>query len=1837
MKPHLRHLPGVLSLFLLLVLPWNSLCRGQVLPPGDDEPVLRLEPGGPISPVTALAFGKDGQTLYEAGWDKVARVWRWEEAAGRLELDGPSTYRLPIGPGLGGAINALAISPDGDYLALAGNGIVRLGAGFRQNGLMVPVEAVSDDLRLDQGLIYVFSTRNPNQGPRILRGHLGPILALAFAPNQPGKPPLLAATARERGKIGSVRLWNVAEGSYLGGLWDLPDPQFRPGLALSHTGEAPNQVRVAIAWGDGKLRLWDADRAQGRLQTVDDGLFNNALVPFGEPGQYLSAAFDQQQGYGRLQAWQTSAGQPPRPLPDRQIAFRPEPGESVGYIPWALTLASSQAGGPTDLAAVVLVRVPGRGAEAAVENRYELRLIDIRPDHFGTERARVPLWTEGEQRIQPTLASAPGGLWLALAGDPRQAVSLYAIADLLNGRAEPLQQLQGAGETIRQAAFVRRGEDLGLRLNSKLGDPLQEPAADLDDLIFDFPNRQLTAEVENWRLDTPDLTGWNIRREPARLDNEGRAVPAAVLVRKGDGPEVRMQLPSKREVTAFALLPPRPPIQKPVVAVAWQELGEPGLSLHDGSNGEPLRRLTAHSNRIQSLAFSRDGRLLASAAEDRTVCVWSLTDLDDPLGKRKRLEGAYLLEEDSRIVVHLDPEQPARGPNALQEGDILEALIEDSGEVRPLPGYEDFAEAISEKPLGEAIQVRVLGEAGAPRDLLVNLVRGVDERKPLFSLFLTRGETPEDWRWIAWNPLGPYDASGREIEPLLGWHFNTGKADAPATFAKADQYRQFLREGLLGELIERGELPPPVAVRPIKRPEMTLALDPVGSVEDSGQIVLRQSPERLDLLVLDRRFPVDQVESVRWQIGDAPAQDLELTGDRRWSADLAGREWPKGVLEVRVRVCTKEATPQEFVEARTLRVQPPPPQVDGPSSPRPILVGEPRFAYKAEVRPAGGPATVKLIHRLGETTIAEETLNVEAGEPLSIEHPVDLEPGLNTIELIAANVDSLPGFEALETVRLAPLQVHFHKAPAPPPSISLESVVPLQGTEAGTPIPVNGGSIVLSSGRIRISGTIEAEEPLVQAVWVDPAGATRPVDGFEPDREKVFVFQEEIDLEPGPRTFRLRALAGAGDGEAAEALLTVDYQPKVPAVADLELLPGDPVIYPDPEGSTPELQLSARLVEPIDRQDFEAVILLNGEELAEAVEIDLEAGTIAAQISPQPGENRVQVRLSNNWNSQYMTEPVLTTYRRPPRIVEFDRPEVGDEPLVEISARLQSPSDRPPTRGEIQVLSNEGGTLRTVDLGAEAFQVEEEGGDTWTLKGRDVPLESGENTLRLLAWNADGPTLEAGHLKGVNYKARPPKKPTAEFLSPDRDTTISKAEAKVTIRVVSESPLRTVELLRLESETSREVLHKVEVESIQPDARGRFEYRQEIPIALNVRENPLRLLARNAGGEAIDSLVLSYVPSPPKVVIEAVEPKVRGGRILTPNPDERGQPIFEEATDGQLWLRGRVTWNDEAARNLYSASLVEVRVNGLRHTYADLTPIDNSPLEMEFRASLLLRQDENEVEVRLPGVPLRSSDRTNLKLSCFAPQTRQRLHLLIIGVGNPDEAGLRRQALNALNGEFREGSEEIFTAPAFYEGRIYGPVCDDVQLTRVFGQLERIRRAIDPLLGSPDAPQEVIVIYYEGKAQVEEDQTLLRLRRGEGTRARDAISLDDLASFFTTTRGVQLFVLDVERPDTETDRPLTHVIQKAEDEPEPHVRHVGLLSYTWWSASANEEHQTMRPEARLIASLEEAIEQAVTLSEVESGIERDHAELANRALPVTYDHSLPRALFDLPVGARYRE
>ena len=740
-------------------------------------------------------------------------------------------------------------------------------------------------MRWSEGSIYVFNTTAPVPNVTVLRGHRGPVLSLAFAPTRADKPPLLVSAAHEMDRAGEVRLWDVAKGEYLAGLAAMPGPEHfktRPALTAWHTGPGRTQVRVAIAWwagtfgkDPGTLRCWDADRGQSVFK-IADGAVNDTLAFLPARSQLLSGSFlvpspnDRSASpEGQLTTWRTDAGPSLQAEPQRRVSLKSadrKPQPQAMLLPRAVAVVSSPADGSPRYLALILQDLAPTAPEAA----YSLRLTDLSNEHYGETSAHVPLRTAtAVKSAQPVLAVDPGGTRLAIALGEDREVRAYSITDLIAGKVEPLQRMRSAGLAVAYVGFAKRADQHGLVISTKgpehVGAPARRMAA--DDLVFDFTGRQLTDKHEGWVASGPASNeGWVVDYSPAHFDSNKQAVPESLRIRKGQDAWRSIGLQAGETVTAWTLHP-RALGGEAVVAVASQAgSGEPFLRVYSARSGAWIRQSTAHSERIGCLAFSEDGRLLASAADDRTTCVWSLVDVGETLEKRGQIRGLAVTEQGNRLVVVKPDDASGRGGPSLRQGDIIDGLVS-GGALRPLRTVVDFYNAVSTLRPGQIATVRRSRGQTGPVDVSIPIVQGTDERKPLLSLFFMPGEAPGSWKWISWNPQGPYETSDLEVESHIGWHFNTGTPGTPTRFALAPEYRQkFYHDHISKILIERGSLPPP-EVPPLPAPNLSMAVDQEAEIVRGDQILVRQPPGELSLSIVDRPIPMDLVDSVIARVG----------------------------------------------------------------------------------------------------------------------------------------------------------------------------------------------------------------------------------------------------------------------------------------------------------------------------------------------------------------------------------------------------------------------------------------------------------------------------------------------------------------------------------------------------------------------------------------------------------------------------------------------------------------------------------------------------------------------------------------------------------------------------------------------------------------------------------------------------------------------------------------------------------------------------------------------------------------------------------------------------------
>jgi WD40 repeat protein len=1785
-----------LASLLLSIHSTAGFAQAPVLPPGDKDPLLRLEAGGPTSFVTALAFSPDGRMLYAAGWDKVVRVWT-RNAQGQFVPD-PVAYRVPVGPDDQGMINAIALSEDGGWLAVGGLGVFRQGSGFRRHGWVVPSEGgLSKEMLQDRGTIYLFNTRN--QSVRLLRGHLGPVVALAFAPQREDKPLLLASVARERDREtgqygGVVRLWDADQGTYLDGIsgdgaGPLPDPKIRPGVVVRHTGAGAKQLQVALAWNDGRFRVWDVEANQ--VWSSEDDKYNLTVAALPGRSQIVTATYGIKKA--RLKLWNIPPGREPQAGPSE--AAPAGQSDSLGR---ALALVSGAADGQPNYAATV-VAVP-RGTKEA---EYRLQLLDLDENNLGALKADVPLWTGSLK--QPAVAAAVHGRHVAVAGNAGHEIMVYAVQDLLNGGAQP-QRLHGAGASQRLAAFVRKGPDLGLLLSETAGkapgELPRQPAA--RDMIFDLAKRSLTADSAGWQTVVPAANGWRVEQPDA--------TKPALVVYQGDREAGRVVLGASEAITDFALLPPRPPFQLPILAIATGKEVPPLLRLYNAATGEQFRQFSGHTDPIHCLAFSDDGRFLVSAAEAQTVAVWSLTNLDKVLQRIGLLRGVAVKDSNGSLVVaRVDAARPAHGK--LAKDDIIEALVEDAGP-RRLASPRDFYEAIARIGPGKTATLRLRGGAG-PRDVKVDVGQGIDERKPLFTLFIAGDGKPEERDWIGWNPIGPYDSSGQKAERFLGWHFNTGEAAAPTRFALADQYRkQYYRKDILKDLVAQGDLKQVPPAPPPPPPQMGLLIDDQGQFSNpdgQGQFPVSHARVTLRLQVLGR--PLDSLESLTWSLDGGPEQplDLKATADPFLEVPLDLR---RGVHKVRVVARAPEKGPQEYAEELTVRYQPLAPVVkyQGPHS---LVVNRPEFTLEALVRPGqvGEAVSVNTTHKHKDQTLLAETATqvIDPDRPLTVRKDLKLQPGKNYIELVAVNQDALRGYEASETSRLV-LDVTLVQK-AKPPSITLAAVQP-EGQAGKLPVEL-GKSVRIDIPKIMVLGTIEAagEEDLARAELARDPVAPVALTDFRPGESKKLTVRQVVQLRPGAQT--LRFLAQTATSDEAEYTLTVEYQPQLPAVVIAAPARGE-ILYG--EKDTGAVQLQARLGLPAERHPYKAEILVDDKPLADPPVIDEQAQSLSARVPLTPGGqgHRIQVRLSNAWGAVGLSDDTVVRYLRPPRVVKVEAPAESSKPFLDLVARVRSPLPLPREAVKVEV----NGQWRPA---AVAVPDQPEDG-VWAVRLTEVPLDvsARESNLRVWVSNREGECREPGTVTVIYKPVLKP--PVVEFLEPQQNGVVSSSRLAVRFLVRSTSPLKRLALIH-----DKEKPQTIDLAGLQPGPDGAFEIKRELRLTPGL--NHLRLEAVNDGGQQDAPLVVNYAYKPVRVVLDELVPRVAGSQPIPAKALPGGKFTFPEVAQGYGRLRGRVLWDEADDERLKKTEIVRIYVNGFQQLPATLRPPVGAARERTFQADLMLNQaGANQIALLLPDLAQDACSCTHLTMECRQPVRAQRLHVLAVSLLERNRDRLKQQVRQALHCDEEE------------RGPTGKPVFESVNVAEALAgyyaraasvrqQLLQIQANITALARSGTPCTDVVVFYYQGGESVNAQGNFL-LTGGSpsaGMACGDMLSCDDLVEQFAATPGAHVLLFDVglNKVVAAQAEEVRDKVARWEDSYGDVKFNISVLRYAWLGRTDN-------PQARLLKALDEAMPRSSRLVEVTEQVRKFAAASPDYLKSLAYDQWVPEQMKEILFGQR---
>jgi WD40 repeat protein len=620
----------------------------------------------------SLAFSPDGKTLAVAAVKNL------------LLMDAKSGRRLRLFEGHREWANVLTYSPDG----------TRLAAGGKDKAVRVW------DVHTGKQLVH-------------LAGHQDQIFSLAYSPD--GKK--LASS----GWDGETIVWDLETGKPL---HRVPVPkQSINGVAFSPDG------RLFVAGGlDGLIRLYEVDGWKARAPMQARGAFVKCLVFCDGGAKLLSAGAD-----GTARLWDIASGKETRHFGGdegfiRTVAISPDGKTFTGgcqdsvLVVWEFatgeTRRRTQLGGR---AAVDSISYSPDGRVLAAAGEYMICLWD--PDDGKHLNA-----SEESSGSVECLAFSPDGKRLTVAGYPDAVLRLYDV-----GTGKLLRRLEGDVGSWSSVAFSPDGKLLagadGPQAAPRLWEtagwkelpPLPKQESWVQDLKFlsnsnelafcSFPNLlmyEVASGKELFRigsrqrpvfgataflgvrflatangLDGVSLwdrsTGRFLRRMVEKrwcrgvsLSPDGKVVAVSETLNSGDegialwetatGAE-RLWLRGQRKVVISPLAREIATIDEDGKCHVW-----------DVFSGQELASPQGHVGRVTCLAFSPDGKTLATGSLDTTVLLW---DLGKIVKRPARNRAPFSPKELAALWESMASADAAKAYRAIGE------LVEAAGEVEP--------------------------------------------------------------------------------------------------------------------------------------------------------------------------------------------------------------------------------------------------------------------------------------------------------------------------------------------------------------------------------------------------------------------------------------------------------------------------------------------------------------------------------------------------------------------------------------------------------------------------------------------------------------------------------------------------------------------------------------------------------------------------------------------------------------------------------------------------------------------------------------------------------------------------------------------------------------------------------------------------------------------------------------------------------------------------------------------------------------------------------------------------------------------------------------------------
>ncbi len=524
-------------------------------------PILQIDPGGHKALISDVAFTPDGRYLVSAGDDKVIRVWDLETG------QTVRTLRGQIGVGDEGKIYAMALSPDGRWLAAGGMMATYTGDNAEEVGTI---------------RLYNFAS---GQLVALLNGHTDVVLSLAFSPD--------SRFLVSGGGDFNALLWDMAE-SKATALNSTAKAKALDAILSGHTDDiyavafTADSQRVVTGSFDHTLRLWQV--SDGKLLATltghTDKVYSVAISP--QQDIIASGSWDY-----TIRLWDGQTG--------RFIKTLANQGTKVG------SLSFSPDG---------QYLVSGVGTKGIGNDCYVWSIPD------GQE---IVIYREHDNVVIATAVS-PDGRWVATGGGSNQEIHLWSLR---NGHLKQL--LRGAGASTWAVGFSADGRELAwgyvdpcpneVSCPNKLGPLEYRLTLPKSDALEAFLVPRKITDGGSHFIRAQDVHGdWALRTRQG--GNYG--YQAILDIRHHDSTKASIERGDTDGLDhrSYTFTPNG---QRIISG------GSHGVLTAYNRDGDKLGGYVGHTGDVWAVAVSPDGQLLVSGSVDQTVRLWDVDSRENLL------------------------------------------------------------------------------------------------------------------------------------------------------------------------------------------------------------------------------------------------------------------------------------------------------------------------------------------------------------------------------------------------------------------------------------------------------------------------------------------------------------------------------------------------------------------------------------------------------------------------------------------------------------------------------------------------------------------------------------------------------------------------------------------------------------------------------------------------------------------------------------------------------------------------------------------------------------------------------------------------------------------------------------------------------------------------------------------------------------------------------------------------------------------------------------------------------------------------------------------------------